>query len=86
MFFSSGCRVRSELTMFGLFCRVEEAAASEPKPLFQVIRALINKLPNGQQVMEEVPQITYTIITKCLGQICYYYFQDYSSICIHASY
>ena len=54
--------------MFGLFCRVEEAAASEPKPLFQVIRALINKLPNGQQVMEEVPQII---------QICYYYLQDY---------
>uniref|UniRef100_A0A8P4FZ57 Phosphatase domain containing paladin 1a n=1 Tax=Dicentrarchus labrax TaxID=13489 RepID=A0A8P4FZ57_DICLA len=36
--------------------RVEEAAASEPKPLFQVIQSLINKLPNGQQVMEEVDQ------------------------------
>uniref|UniRef100_A0A8C4NVD1 Paladin n=1 Tax=Dicentrarchus labrax TaxID=13489 RepID=A0A8C4NVD1_DICLA len=35
---------------------VEEAAASEPKPLFQVIQSLINKLPNGQQVMEEVDQ------------------------------
>uniref|UniRef100_A0A4W6EY82 Phosphatase domain containing paladin 1a n=1 Tax=Lates calcarifer TaxID=8187 RepID=A0A4W6EY82_LATCA len=36
--------------------KVEEAAASEPKPLFQVIQSLINKLPNGQQVMEEVDQ------------------------------
>uniref|UniRef100_A0A8C2ZFZ2 Paladin n=1 Tax=Cyclopterus lumpus TaxID=8103 RepID=A0A8C2ZFZ2_CYCLU len=35
---------------------VEEAAASEPKPLFQVIQSLVNKLPNGQQVMEEVDQ------------------------------
>ncbi|XP_075999749.1 paladin isoform X2 [Genypterus blacodes] len=33
---------------------VEEAA--EPKPLFQIIHTLINKLPNGQQVMEEVDQ------------------------------
>ncbi|XP_054455271.1 paladin [Anoplopoma fimbria] len=34
--------------------QVEEAAASKPKPLFHVIQSLINKLPNGQQVMEEV--------------------------------
>ncbi|XP_047234081.1 paladin isoform X2 [Girardinichthys multiradiatus] len=34
--------------------QVEEVAASEPRPLFQVIQSLINKLPNGQQVMEEV--------------------------------
>ncbi|XP_023269167.1 paladin isoform X1 [Seriola lalandi dorsalis] len=34
--------------------QVEEAAASQTKPLFQVIQSLINKLPNGQQVMEEV--------------------------------
>nr|XP_043869713.1 paladin isoform X1 [Solea senegalensis] len=32
----------------------EKATASEPKPLFHVIQSLINKLPNGQQVMEEV--------------------------------
>ncbi|XP_071379523.1 paladin [Centroberyx affinis] len=36
--------------------QVEEAAAPEPKPLFQVIQTLINKLPNGQEVMEEVDQ------------------------------
>ncbi|XP_059180555.1 paladin [Centropristis striata] len=36
--------------------QVEEAAAPEPKPLFQVIQSLINKLPNGQQVMQEVDQ------------------------------
>ncbi|XP_029383834.1 paladin isoform X1 [Echeneis naucrates] len=36
--------------------QVEEAAASEPKPLFQVIQSLIDKLPNGQQIMEEVDQ------------------------------
>ncbi|KAM3859683.1 paladin [Diretmus argenteus] len=36
--------------------KVEEASVSEPKPLFQVIQTLINKLPNGQQVMEEVDQ------------------------------
>ncbi|KAG7227999.1 hypothetical protein INR49_005620 [Caranx melampygus] len=36
--------------------RVEEAPGSEPKPLFQVIQSLINKLPNGKQVMEEVDQ------------------------------
>lgn len=36
--------------------QVEEPAASEPRPLFQVIQSLINKLPNGQQVMEEVDQ------------------------------
>ncbi|XP_035002189.2 paladin isoform X2 [Hippoglossus stenolepis] len=36
--------------------QVEKAAASEPKPLFQVIQSLINKLPNGKQVMEEVDQ------------------------------
>ncbi|KAA8581460.1 hypothetical protein FQN60_003041 [Etheostoma spectabile] len=41
--------------------QVEEGAASEPKPLFQVIQSLINKLPNGQQVMEEVDQA----ITLC---------------------
>uniref|UniRef100_A0A8D2ZJD5 Paladin n=2 Tax=Scophthalmus maximus TaxID=52904 RepID=A0A8D2ZJD5_SCOMX len=35
---------------------VKEAAASEPKPLFQGIQSLISKLPNGQQVMEEVDQ------------------------------
>ncbi|KAM7370697.1 hypothetical protein PAMP_010223 [Pampus punctatissimus] len=39
----------------------EEAAASEPKPVFQVIQSLINKLSNGQQVMEEVDQA----ITLC---------------------
>lgn len=32
----------------------EEEMASEAKPLFQVIQSLINKLPKGQQVMEEV--------------------------------
>lgn len=52
--------------MFVLFCRVEEAAASEPKPLFKVIQSLINKLPNGQQVMEEVKQITCTFTTSGL--------------------
>ncbi|XP_030255844.1 paladin isoform X1 [Sparus aurata] len=36
--------------------QVEEAAASEPKPVFRVIQSLINKLPNGPQVMEEVDQ------------------------------
>lgn len=36
--------------------QAEEAAAPEPKPLFQVIQTLIAKLPNGQQVMEEVDQ------------------------------
>lgn len=41
--------------------QVEGAAASEPKPLFRVIQSLINKLPNGQQVMEEVDQA----ITLC---------------------
>uniref|UniRef100_A0A3Q3MU27 Phosphatase domain containing paladin 1a n=1 Tax=Mastacembelus armatus TaxID=205130 RepID=A0A3Q3MU27_9TELE len=35
--------------------------ASEPKPVFKVIQSLINKLPNGQQVMEEVDQA----ITLC---------------------
>ncbi|XP_008287059.1 paladin isoform X2 [Stegastes partitus] len=40
---------------------VEAAAASEPKPLFKVIQSLISKLPNGQQVMEEVDQA----ITLC---------------------
>ncbi|XP_062331566.1 paladin isoform X1 [Osmerus eperlanus] len=34
----------------------EEVPPSEPKPLFQVIQNLVNKLPNGQQVMEEVDQ------------------------------
>ncbi|XP_028287757.1 paladin [Parambassis ranga] len=41
--------------------QVEQAAASETRPLFQVIQSLINKLPNGQQVMEEVDQA----ITLC---------------------
>ncbi|XP_074519359.1 paladin isoform X2 [Halichoeres trimaculatus] len=36
--------------------QVEETTAPEPKPLFRVIQTLINKLPNGQQVMEEVNQ------------------------------
>ncbi|KAM4624425.1 paladin isoform 1-T2 [Polymixia lowei] len=35
---------------------VEEAGTSEPKPLFRVIQSLISKLPNGQQIMEEVDQ------------------------------
>ncbi|XP_013862429.1 paladin [Austrofundulus limnaeus] len=39
----------------------EEAATSEPKPLFQVIQCLINRLPNGQQIMEEVDHA----ITMC---------------------
>ncbi|XP_061563913.1 paladin isoform X2 [Cololabis saira] len=34
----------------------EEAAAPEPRPMFQVIQSLISKLPNGQQIMEEVDQ------------------------------
>nr|XP_015818521.2 paladin isoform X1 [Nothobranchius furzeri] len=34
--------------------QIEEAAASEPRPLFQVIQHLISRLPNGQQLMEEV--------------------------------
>ncbi|KAK2820493.1 hypothetical protein Q5P01_023452 [Channa striata] len=41
--------------------QVEEVAAPEPKPLFQIIQCLINKLPNGQQIMEEVDQA----ITLC---------------------
>ncbi|XP_049915612.1 paladin isoform X2 [Epinephelus moara] len=36
--------------------QVEESPASEPKPLFQIIQSLIDKLPNGQQIMEEVDQ------------------------------
>ncbi|KAM8729464.1 paladin isoform 1-T1 [Acanthopagrus schlegelii] len=36
--------------------QVEEAAASEPRPVFRVIQSLINKLPNGPQIMEEVDQ------------------------------
>lgn len=34
----------------------EDIAASEPKPLFRVIQTLISKLPDGQQIMEEVDQ------------------------------
>ncbi|XP_028989257.1 paladin isoform X1 [Betta splendens] len=34
----------------------EKAATPESKPLFKVIQSLISKLPNGQQVMEEVDQ------------------------------
>ncbi|XP_067344293.1 paladin isoform X2 [Channa argus] len=34
--------------------QVEEVTASEHKPLFKIIQFLINKLPNGQQIMEEV--------------------------------
>lgn len=41
---------------FTLFCSIEEDAAAKPKHLFQVIQRLIDKLPNGQQVMEEVKQ------------------------------
>lgn len=39
----------------------EAASTSQPRPLFQVIQSLIAKLPNGQQVMEEVDQA----ITLC---------------------
>ncbi|XP_052362344.1 paladin-like [Oncorhynchus keta] len=39
--------------VFFFFPRAEEA---EAKPLFQVIQSLINRLPEGQQVMEEVDQ------------------------------
>lgn len=47
------------LTAFVLCCRAEEMVTpSEPKPLFQVIQTLINKLPNGQQLMEEVKMKT----------------------------
>lgn len=35
---------------------LEDAVCPEPRPLFRVIQSLINKLPNGQQVMEEVDQ------------------------------
>lgn len=35
---------------------VENAAASETKPLFQVIQTLINKLPNGPQILQEVDE------------------------------
>lgn len=62
-FVSMPGKMRLDL-VFALFCRVEEAATSEPKPLFQIIQTLINKLPNGQQVMEEVKQIAYTITTS----------------------
>ncbi|KAM9716560.1 paladin isoform 2-T2 [Menidia menidia] len=36
--------------------QVEESTPIESRPLFQVIQTLINKLPNGQQLMEEVDQ------------------------------
>lgn len=59
-------KVRMRLDLVSaLFCRVEEVASSEPKPLFQVIQTLINKLPNGQQVMEEVKQIACTTTITC---------------------
>lgn len=34
--------------------RADDAGGSTPKPLFRVIEALISKLPDGQQVLEEV--------------------------------
>ena len=34
--------------------RVEGLAPSEPKPLLRVIQSLIDKLHNGQQILEEV--------------------------------
>ncbi|XP_068610704.1 LOW QUALITY PROTEIN: paladin [Brachionichthys hirsutus] len=34
--------------------QAEEAAASAPKPPFRVVQSLISRLPDGQQVMEEV--------------------------------
>ncbi|XP_064170410.1 paladin isoform X1 [Anguilla rostrata] len=34
--------------------RADDAGGSTPKPLFRVIEALIGKLPDGQQVLEEV--------------------------------
>ncbi|XP_027885482.1 paladin isoform X5 [Xiphophorus couchianus] len=34
--------------------QVVERGTSKPRPLFQVIQSLIKKLPNGQQLMEEV--------------------------------
>ncbi|CAG5905182.1 unnamed protein product [Menidia menidia] len=36
--------------------QVEESAPMESRPLFQIVQTLINKLPNGQQLMEEVDQ------------------------------
>lgn len=39
--------------MADLFCRVAPDTV-EPRLVFQVIQTLINKLPNGQQLMEEV--------------------------------
>lgn len=44
--------------LFTAFYRVENTTP-EPKPLFQLIQNLINKLSNGQQVMEEVNQIQF---------------------------
>lgn len=44
---------RPQLWRPGLFCRVAPDPV-EPRPVFKVIQTLINKLPNGQQLMEEV--------------------------------
>uniref|UniRef100_A0A8C7YKP7 Paladin n=1 Tax=Oryzias sinensis TaxID=183150 RepID=A0A8C7YKP7_9TELE len=49
-----GALVMNRLKRDSQQSQVEETAAVEPRPIFQVIQSLINKLPNGQQVMEEV--------------------------------
>lgn len=51
-----------------MFCRVE-ITSPEPKPLFQLIQNLINKLSNGQQVMEEVNQIMCVCVRRFFSQI-----------------
>lgn len=52
-FFLLPSSTRAQLWRPGLFCRVAPDTV-EPRPVFKVIQTLISKLPNGQQLMEEV--------------------------------
>lgn len=47
------CCLVGQRWCLGLFCSVAPDSV-EARPVFQVIQTLINKLPNGQQLLEEV--------------------------------
>uniref|UniRef100_A0A3B3DID3 Paladin n=1 Tax=Oryzias melastigma TaxID=30732 RepID=A0A3B3DID3_ORYME len=49
-----GALVMNRLSRDSQQPQVEETAPSESRPMFRIIQSLINKLPNGQHVMEEV--------------------------------
>uniref|UniRef100_A0A3P9LX97 Paladin n=1 Tax=Oryzias latipes TaxID=8090 RepID=A0A3P9LX97_ORYLA len=66
--------------------QVEETAAVEPRPMFQVIQSLINKLPNGQQVMEEGNRTKDYFLSRTMQSLERYFYLIVFNAYLHEQY